>query len=695
MVGFLFGEGQRERSAAELWQQRQRLEQMASQSTAQTPRNVGEGIASIGQALFARLGGNRLAPFENDERARIAQMLSGLQGGGMPMGGMGGFPMGGMPPGMPAAPPVAPAGGDMGFPAPPPVDAATLPPAGPMTGPGPGMAPDAVPMRPQDAPLPPQIGAAVDRVNPLAAVGPVDAAEAAGGMRQAASGPEQAMVQELAGRVMDPRSHVSPEFARRIPGIFAGESGGDYNALFGFSNREGGPFSNVRLTDMTVDQALDFANPRGQYGQWVANRNNGTVATPMGAYQVVGSTLRAAKNGLGLTGNEPMTPELQDRIGQWIYENQGIGAWVGYRPGVTEMPSGAGGRYAGGGGSQASGGPMGGGGMGGMGGGVDMGIVMQLAEIAGNPYANEGQRMIAQALIGQQIGGMDPMRQLQMQRMQMEMDMMGRPEPGARLVTGAEAEAMGLPPGAYNVMPDGRVTAIGTPQTNINMPGAPEIGAIPQGYEAIIDPETGQRVMREIPGGPVETERRESAEQSRAQAQGMLDTIDGLLNDPAFDQSVGWRAWQQRIPGTDQMRVGTRFDQIEGQAFLQAFESLKGGGQITEIEGQKATQAIGRLNRQMSAADARQALGELREILEAAAGRELGWLDSPAGQAAQQSQAQAAETRPAPPISPEEIIPPASFGVDPAVMAMAAEMGLTVEQLWQFMTPEDRALWAN
>lgn len=46
-------------------------------------------------------------------------------------------------------------------------------------------------------------------------------------------------------------------------GIFAGESGGDYNALFGFSNRDGGKFSNVRLTDMTLDQALNFASPSG------------------------------------------------------------------------------------------------------------------------------------------------------------------------------------------------------------------------------------------------------------------------------------------------------------------------------------------------------------------------------------------------------------------------------------------------
>lgn len=113
--------------------------------------------------------------------------------------------------------------------------------------------------------------------------------------------------------------------------IFAGESGGDYDALFGYSNRPGRQFEGTRLTDMTVDQALNFANPSGAYGQWVKGQV-GRVATPMGAYQVVGTTLRDAKRGLGLRGDEKMTPDLQDRIGRWIYETQGTGAWEGYKP---------------------------------------------------------------------------------------------------------------------------------------------------------------------------------------------------------------------------------------------------------------------------------------------------------------------------------------------------------------------------
>jgi hypothetical protein len=123
--------------------------------------------------------------------------------------------------------------------------------------------------------------------------------------------------------------------------VFPGESGGDYNALFGYANRPGGQFSGTNLTNMTVDQALQFADPSGPYGQSVKGQI-GRVATPMGAYQVVGTTLRGAKEGLGLTGNEVMTPELQDAIGMWIYQNQGPQAWEAWGAGGSSpqpMPS--------------------------------------------------------------------------------------------------------------------------------------------------------------------------------------------------------------------------------------------------------------------------------------------------------------------------------------------------------------------
>ena len=113
-------------------------------------------------------------------------------------------------------------------------------------------------------------------------------------------------------------------------GIFAGESGGDQNALYGFQNRPGGRFSDVRVSDMTIDEAIDFTNPSGPYGQWVKSQI-GRVATPIGGFQVVGSTLRDAKSGLGLTGGEKFDAATQDKIGQWILSTQGVGAWEGFK----------------------------------------------------------------------------------------------------------------------------------------------------------------------------------------------------------------------------------------------------------------------------------------------------------------------------------------------------------------------------
>lgn len=102
----------------------------------------------------------------------------------------------------------------------------------------------------------------------------------------------------------------------------------------------------------------------------------------------------------------------------------------------------------------------------------------------------------------------------------------------------------------------------------------------------------------------------------------MIATIDGILSDPALDFATGWLEWTQRIPGTQARRFGARAKQLSGQAFLQAFESLKGGGHITEIEGQKATDAIGRLDTAQRPEDYRAALEELKAILAAGMARQ-------------------------------------------------------------------------
>ncbi len=48
---------------------------------------------------------------------------------------------------------------------------------------------------------------------------------------------------------------------------------------------------------------------------------------------------------------------------------------------------------------------------------------------------------------------------------------------------------------------------------------------------------------------------------------------------------------------------------------MQAFQSLKGGGQITEIEGKKATQAITRMETAQSEAEFMRAAREFQDVI--------------------------------------------------------------------------------
>lgn len=66
---------------------------------------------------------------------------------------------------------------------------------------------------------------------------------------------------------------------------------------------------------------------------------------------------------------------------------------------------------------------------------------------------------------------------------------------------------------------------------------------------------------------------------------------------PGFQNAVGatWLPGARFVPGTDAAGFQALQDQVEGTAFLSAFEALKGGGAISEKEGAKATAARSRM----------------------------------------------------------------------------------------------------
>jgi hypothetical protein len=103
------------------------------------------------------------------------------------------------------------------------------------------------------------------------------------------------------------------------------------------------------------------------------------------------------------------------------------------------------------------------------------------------------------------------------------------------------------------------------------------------------------------------------------QAKESVKLIDDLVTHPGFELMVGKSnpvgELAAFMPGTDARDFKARFDQIKGKQFLEAFETLKGGGQITEIEGVKATQAISRMERAQSEQEFKNAAKEFQDII--------------------------------------------------------------------------------
>ena len=69
------------------------------------------------------------------------------------------------------------------------------------------------------------------------------------------------------------------------------------------------------------------------------------------------------------------------------------------------------------------------------------------------------------------------------------------------------------------------------------------------------------------------------------------------------------------VPGSQSADFDKKFKQVLGKSFLKAFNDLRGGGSITEIEGVKATEAITRLSRFSSEVEFIRAARELEDIL--------------------------------------------------------------------------------
>ncbi|MEH3108978.1 MAG: hypothetical protein PGN22_02605 [Agrobacterium cavarae] len=91
--------------------------------------------------------------------------------------------------------------------------------------------------------------------------------------------------------------------------------------------------------------------------------------------------------------------------------------------------------------------------------------------------------------------------------------------------------------------------------------------------------------------------------------------IDDILNDPNLDGAVG--SIQGRLPSFTQGSVDfdKKLERLQGQAFLQARDFLKGQGQITDFESKRAEAAIAQLSTAQSEEQFKKALREFKDAV--------------------------------------------------------------------------------
>jgi hypothetical protein len=100
-----------------------------------------------------------------------------------------------------------------------------------------------------------------------------------------------------------------------------------------------------------------------------------------------------------------------------------------------------------------------------------------------------------------------------------------------------------------------------------------------------------------------------------------MRAVDEALVHPGLSTATGLSSKvnpKNYIPGTDAYNFKVRSEQLKGTVFRSAYEALKGAGQVTELEGTKAENAIARMDRAQSTDEYRKALEDYREFLKRA-----------------------------------------------------------------------------
>ncbi len=146
-----------------------------------------------------------------------------------------------------------------------------------------------------------------------------------------------------------------------------------------------------------------------------------------------------------------------------------------------------------------------------------------------------------------------------------------------------------------------------------NIPGLPPInGYPPVGFTPSPPPAGALTENQKIEIEKAKKKETKELGDSVAKSENLIRKLDQLEKHPGFNGLFGVGIGAGMIPGTDASDAKTVFNQIKGSGFLEAVQALKGMGALTEIEGQKATDAFLGLDPKMSEESARRQIQEIK-----------------------------------------------------------------------------------
>lgn len=177
----------------------------------------------------------------------------------------------------------------------------------------------------------------------------------------------------------------------------------------------------------------------------------------------------------------------------------------------------------------------------------------------------------------------------------------------------------GVPQDGMVLPPKQGAAVDGYGQTTENIPGLPAINGYPAvppvGFTpTVVDPQLAiqqEKMAKEKKDAALQ------AQQNVDKSKDFIKSLDALEKHPGFSNlfgtNVGIPTW---IPGSDGADAKAIYEQIQGKGFLEAIQSMKGMGALSNAEGEKVSAAFLGLKPGMSEAAAKKQISEAKAIIQ-------------------------------------------------------------------------------